>query len=341
VELFRTGGKDVYLYDVNSLYPFCMTKEFPGVTQPCNDITGYGCADVTVQIPEQSLCPLPHRMVDGRIQYPWGKFRGVWTFAEIQNAIENHEARVLKIHSAEGTSAASGCYREFVETLYANRLKAKSPAESLFWKLLLNNLYGQLAVSGEITRTLPLSHLAWKEGAVQFGQKILAPFVHPLPLHTNYLHAAYVTAYGRIELLKFLGQVHPDKLIYCDTDSILCIGPMPDVVTSTGLGLLKLELHEKACDVFAPKTYHIGERWKAKGVPKRFARQFIETGRVEYEQPFRYREAVQFYDRANSRQLSVWRKVSKIRVSGYLAKRKMGCKFTPKRACAKGGKSLG
>lgn len=84
-----------------------------------------------------------------------------------------------------------------------------------------------------------------------------------------------------------------------------------------------------ACQTFAPKMYSVGSEYKAKGVPKRLAQTFIETGRAEFDLPFKMREAIRFYDRKNIRKLSVWRTVSKEKRSDYDRKRLVGNRYFP------------
>jgi hypothetical protein len=92
---------------------------------------------------------------------------------------------------------------------------------------------------------------------------------------------------------------------------------------------MKLEGWEKIAVCQAPKLYRIGKVYRAKGVPKRLAKDFFERGRVDYDIPFRFREAVAFYDRSNSKKLSVWRNVEKFRRGGYDRKKQVGNRFIP------------
>lgn len=363
VELFSPGGTGRILYtDINSLYPFVMTQPFPDDLVTMNDVDGHGVARVTIKIPPQFIAPLPVRMDDGGIMYPCGKIApkkyevetdgrehqtGVWTCAEIREAVQHHGAKIVKVHEVFGSDRADYYYRDFVTKIYAKRKVEKDPARKLMLKLLMNNLYGQLGMSGIITRSLNRDKPTPHKVLSCYGKKVLAEMKMPLKAHVNYLHAAHVTSFARLELLKYLRML-ADELIYCDTDSVIfwCKDEPPFPI-GTELGQMKLEGEADKVEIIFPKTYHLSgfdtgegeamEVWKAKGVRKDLAQQFIETGAVSFSQPNKLREAVRFYDRNNSRKLSVWKRVDKKVVSGYKRKVRKGDKFFPKTLDIKGG----
>lgn len=354
VELFKveSEGKKVLWTDINSLYPFVMKdKVFPGQLSDCgNKLADYGIARCRVRVPESAITVLPYRSETGRILYPVGTFTGTWTVAELQEA-ERQGTKILKVERCNGTNEGMKPYGEFVERLYNARLASNSDAEKLFFKLLMNNLYGRLGTSGVIGRTVYRDEKTELEG-VPFGEKVLVNYSMPLSEETNWSHAAHVTAYGRLELFKYAQQIQSD-LIYCDTDSVIFDSISGEIPFKTGkeLGLMKVvqrcskcgcEWHPEtackagkaldywdACNTYAPKLYQTDGVYKAKGVPKRLAQTFIETGKAEFDLPFKYREAVRFYDRKNSRKLSVWRTVTKEMRSGYDRKKLVGNNYFP------------
>src|SRR5262245_39159328 len=154
VELFAKGGYGNFHYvDVNSLYPACMLEDFPADMLPMSSIDdGLGVARVKVKVPDCYIAPLPFRNLYGRIFYPTGTFQGVWTFSELRKA-QQLGAKVLKVFEAYGSKQTVKPYSSYVGLCWDKRQKAQSEAENLFWKLLLNNLYGRLGFSGKITRS--------------------------------------------------------------------------------------------------------------------------------------------------------------------------------------------
>ena len=329
VELFSNGGSgNIAWVDINSLYPHCMTKRFPTEFKEQNKITDYGVTNVTIEIPHQAIAPLPYRtsqkdnltgVSSGSIIFPCGKLTGTWINAEIINAVEKHGAKIKKVHWSYGSADGEDYYASFVREFYSRRLKATSEAYKLIYKLLMNNLYGQLGMGGMVSRTMAFTEELGDRiarGVVKarpFGDNILVDQAIPLPPHVNYAHAAHVTGYGRIRLMEFMRQIPEKDLIYCDTDSLFFFSKNKTLPFQTGseLGEMKMEGWGARIDVYAPKMYSIDNVAKAKGVPRAMAQKFITDGEVEYDAPYKMREAINFYDRGNSRKLSVWRKVTK------------------------------
>jgi hypothetical protein len=333
VELFRREAKgDLFWTDINSLYPYCMTLDYPDSVQDMTDVDGYGIAGVRIKVPEGFIMPLPVRNSDDeRIIYPFGTFEGVWTHHEIRNAVENHGAKILKIYDSIGSKRGFPYYRDYIEHFYRLRKASTDGAKKLFYKLLMNNLYGQLATRGIITKTVDCHDKRLGTGATVFGKRAFLDLQTGIPAHVNYLHAAYVTSYGRLELARYLRQLGK-RMIYCDTDSTIFEGK-PPFETGSELGQMKLEGTGKACVCYAPKTYVFDDEFVAKGIPKKHAKAYIKKRKVTFAQPFRFREAAAFFDRGNKRKLSVWRNITKELRTEYLKKRfdKKSGLFLPKR----------
>ncbi|NDF15410.1 hypothetical protein EB061_08825, partial [bacterium] len=304
VELFSKGGEGCVMWtDVNSLYPWAMTQKYPHECKQTSDMKEYGLTEATVDVPMQPYAPLPYRtkeadgfsgISEGSILFPCGRFTGTWTNHELRNAVENHGVKILKLHYTFGTDRASDYYGNFVKKFYKKRLESKTPAYKLIYKLLMNNLYGQLGMSGKVIKTCKLTEIDLKRiqrgdlRVQMIGNNVLKEFFIPLPEHCNYLHASYVTSYGRLRLLEFMRKVPPEDMVYCDTDSLFFFAkdwkaPFP---TGDGLGEMKLEDKGSRITTYAPKVYSINDIVKAKGVPRRLARKFVEQGYVEYDAPF-------------------------------------------------------
>jgi len=324
VELFQHDVRgNLFWTDINSLYPYCMTFDYPVMAKDMKDIEGYGVAGVKIKIPERYIQPLPCRIEgkkDGeeRVNYPFGTMEGIWTFHEIRTAVE-HGAKILKLYDAVGSKAGHPYYADFVQTFYKLRKGTDDKAKKLFYKLLMNNLYGQLASRGVITKTVSMHDPRLVSGTKTFGVKAFLDMTTRPPEHVNYLHAAYVASYGRLELFRYMNQLG-ERMIYCDTDSVIFTGKPPFEI-GDDLGQMKLVARGKHCITHAPKTYVFDDEFVAKGVPKLHAKKFIKTGKAKYDQPFRYREAAKFFDRGNTHKLSVWRTVTKELRSEYDKKR--------------------
>lgn len=365
VELFSQGGEGNILYtDINSLYPSVMMQPFPLQMEQdkSGKLEGWGVARVRITIPECRIAPLPVEREDGSIYYPYGTIdgkdsalngegqprNGVYTFHELRNAVE-HGARIETIYEAWNSIGADYPYRSFVKLLYEKRKQCSDDDPfKLIYKLIMNNLYGQLAQSGTATTSVPLDKLIQKDSegkplykedgspfltkhGVVFGKLALVDTQFPLPEHVNIVHGAYVTSYARLALQGYLRSIPTDDLIYCDTDSVIFFnkGKNPPFKLSNELGEMKLEAKCKSCLTFGPKMYQTedskGEmKYKAKGVPHRYQQEFIERGYVAFDSPFNLRESIAFFDdlkkngiHEKSRLASVWRRVEKHRRTNY------------------------
>lgn len=333
VELFKVcnDSRAVCWTDINSLYPYVMKRDYPGPLEAWTRkrLPRFGVVRCVVKQPKTDLPVLPFRGEDGRILYPWGTFQGVWTVEELNYAV-SRGAKIIKRLECLGTDESMTPYGNFVDKLYETRLASTSAAEKLFFKLLMNNLYGRLAASGKIGRTVWQTEKNRLEG-VPYGDKVLVNYQMPLADETNWCHAAYVTAYGRMELHRYLVKIGASKMIYCDTDSCVfdCPGKQIPFAVGSDLGQMKLEGWEKIAVTYAPKMYRIGKRYKAKGVPVRLAREFIASGHAEFDLPFKLREAIRFFDQSNRKKLSVWRKVVKTMIGKYDRKKLKNNRYFP------------
>lgn len=319
VELFQQGGAgNIFYTDINSLYPACMTLTFPRLAEYQKRPKGYGVAWAIVEVPESKFAPLPLRRADGAIYYPCGRFEGVWTYAELQNAVD-YGTKIIRIVKCYGAAKGEKYYAPFVDKLFKLRAAADSEPEKLMLKLCMNNLYGRLAIGGEITRN--------RKGTLELYNSQM-----PLPEFTNYLHAAHVTSYGRLNLWNYFQRVGPENMIYCDTDGIFFFSKdQPPFQCCGDLGKMKLEKRVSKCYVFSPKMYVLGFHAKAKGVKRRYAARFIREGEVEISQPYKLRETIEYLTRGTGekKQLSVWRKVIKTVRIGYDKKTLRDGQYSP------------
>lgn len=328
-------------YDINSMYPFCMMNEYPEtLTDDPGMNRGKGMAEVTIQIPlDIFVAPLPHRTFNDELWYPVGIFRGVWTYDEIRQA-ESMGSKVMKVHKAVGCNVMVRPFNQFIETLYLKRKRSTDDAERLFLKVLMNALYGKIASRNQVTRMVSryklmksnpdrIDDVKW----VTYHRGLLDYFTPQQP-YVNVCWGSMVTAYARLLLLKYMLKVPPDKLIYCDTDSVYCLDH--DMGDSKELGRMKLEKRAGIMTVVQPKAYRIDGYYRAKGVPKPkldengkvivdFARQYIEDGLTEFQAPIRFRASINSH-RGKANQ---WVQHSKGRRTNYQSKRLSGDRYVP------------
>ncbi len=312
VELEQDRKDSIIGYDINSCFPFCMLSEFPMV---CNDDPQLsktkGMAEVTITVPtDMYVGPLFWRDSHDRLVYPVGRFKGIWTYDEIRFA-ESLGCRVQKVHKAIGSNYCERPFDEFILTIYKKRKESKNASEREVLKVVMNSLYGKLASKSTITRVVS-KHTMLKSGSKRITDvqwidhnRGLLDFHTPQPRYVNVLWGAMVTANARILLTKYLIQVPPEKLIYCDTDSVY-VNDF-ELPLSTDLGGMKLEKRAKIMTVLQPKAYRLDDFYRAKGIPRPkmgdngqilidYAKAYMEDGMAEFEAPIRFRESLRRAD---------------------------------------------
>lgn len=355
-------------FDVNSMYPYCMMTDYPMLTnEDPKMVKKKGMAECTVSVPhDMYVGPLVSRDAGGRLVYPVGVFKGIWTYDELAYA-NSIGVQILKVHKAIGGNYTERPFDHFIETVYARRKASTNPAEREVLKVILNSLYGKLASKSTITRVVSKYNLL-KNGSTRMDDvkwidhnRGLLDFTTPQQRYVNVLWGAMITANARVLLTKYLRQVPPEKLVYCDTDSVY-VNDF-DLPTSDDLGGLKLEKSAKVMKVLQPKVYQLDSFFKAKGVPKPrevkredyeaswgkvegwlpglsvpkpimkgestivldYARSFMEEGLAEFEAPLRFRQSIG----SKRGKVNQWIMQSKSMRSEYTAKKLSGDRYYP------------
>ena len=338
-EMFREGTSKAFRkIDVASMYPSVMLGDFPDEASyvKVGDMREFGMSDVTVDIPEMFVCPLPVRTA-GANAYPFGKIRGKWTNHEIRLA-EQLGVKMIEMHESYGTDESCQPFKDYILRMYNDRKKAKTECEKTVLKLFMNSLYGQLAQRGDnLTMGISIHSVKFQEMFEnwqeedgdsmlwqRYGDHILIPKKTPVPEHSNYLIAAYITSYARIKLLKALLKIPRESLLYCDTDAIMYEGEQPIVPEGKG-EIGEWELQESGrgeIKFYQPKSYSmdwsgfdakkgLGEykKFYAKGVNKEHAEEYLFKGKTVVTIPYRLKEAIRAYGSEiidDGRPLSVW-----------------------------------
>ncbi len=310
VEVFTLGEVTGPLnhYDVNSLYPSVMRghpypdlSSWKRVRMP--DFSREGMATLTLTVPETDVPCLPYRH-DDEILYPYGTLTGTWPYPEIRQAVLDG-AVIDHVEEAVEFSRTVDPFTAFVEECYAARMRSTTDLDRVFFKLLMNALYGKFGQGGELV-------------VIANDEEQVLPA--KVPRHANVIWSAYVTSYARLRLLDYL-RMAPSH--YTDTDSLFTAATLP--VAST-LGALKLEGVVQRAEFVGNKLYllydvttqedHYDEIARAKGVPRKRAGGFVRTGRAVYRKPARFRESRRSFLAPN-----VWYQVKKTRSLAYTKRR--------------------
>lgn len=155
-EIFYRGLiKNVYLYDINSLYPYVMKKyEYPNpntLFKPKNfnkeNIIKYdGISFVSLFCPLNIDYPLlPYRR-DEKLIFPTGFINGWYSNVELRKSFDLGY-KLLKIHKQILYKSNFKIFDNYISDLYKKRLKYKEENNNLqiVYKIALNSLYGKFA----------------------------------------------------------------------------------------------------------------------------------------------------------------------------------------------------
>jgi hypothetical protein len=258
-EVFTTGKikKSLYLYDVNSLYPFSMKNEFADtetLQKMIHDVDisiikkYHGVSYVEVNAPYMHYPILPFRDDAKRLIFPYGTWKGFYSHNELIYAMENgYKITPLSTVYYEKTFRP---FDLFVDTFYS--LRKSDPKNSTVYKLILNSLYGKWGQNWDDNfvfkpltklKKLPDNFVMEKNGWAILREK------GKIPVFANPIFSVYTTAYARILMHKLL--IESDAL-YCDTDSVITAKKLED---SQELGKVKLEQSIKKTILVKPKLY--------------------------------------------------------------------------------------
>lgn len=293
VEVFNRLGKNLFKYDVNSLYPYAMWKyDYPyGKHAHYTDkkdierklqFKRLGVLRCTIEINEMEYPYLAKRH-DKKLMFPVGKWEDWITSFEYEEALKR--GYKIEIHEGYFWNKKGRLFKEFVTDNY--ELKRNSTgAKKEVAKLFLNSAYGKFGQrrTKKIIKTeqellnqgVDMDSYLYLNRDLGILQKEVESYQNR---KINPIIAVFVTAYARHEL--YLGMEHifkqPNGIVYyVDTDCIVANKPLPEnLIHPDNLGAWDKEHKDRVYDegVFvAPKLYALikpeEEILKLKGVSK-------------------------------------------------------------------------
>lgn len=317
VEVFQDKCEAALYFDINSSFPYAMTKPVPGEFERTSkrltdDPDKIFLVDATFTVPESYLPPIPTR-VEGRLFFPVGTWRSWLTGIDL-GLLLREGGKIEKVHEVMYFAPMTDL-KDYAIDLYDQRKKASDPFDKLVLKYLLNSCYGKFAERPEKERMIifpderTMGRLKRNFDSDELERMQLMPGVYVEPVLVDVQHehvpvAAYITARARLTLYDYLTQSR--DCYYCDTDGF---ATTDDYETADDLGALKLEKKITSGTFIAPKVYRLDgqvlgkEGWrdettvKAKGFSlgkgkeavERFT-SLVEGQEIEIERMARIRE---------------------------------------------------
>lgn len=279
----------MYVYDVNALYPFTMEEFDMPIGKPTLfegdirkiDPNAFGFFYCKIKTPDN----LEHPIIQTHIKInnikstiaPLGQWEDMIFSAELDNAIKyGYHFEILWGY----TFKRKNVFKDYVDTLYELRLQyQKSNPLNLIAKLLMNSLYGKFGMNDSFPNIEILTKKEFNEfvegfkgeinSFIELDNKTMVIYRssqadintmldgHKETHNVSIGISAAITAYARIHMSQFKN--NPDfKLYYSDTDSAYFDRPLPDhFINKKVLGKLKLENVCNKAIFLAPKMYYL------------------------------------------------------------------------------------
>lgn len=221
----------------------------------------------------------------GKVIFPIGKFESVLSTPELLLALE---LKLVKKVISVALYDRGKIFKDFIDFFYNERVQAKQKdnyAYSLFFKLIMNSLYGKFGqLSGEWQtkgKCDPLEVDYWNE-TIQGDKHIykmrkIAGLIQRYDRKEESFNSfcaisSHVTSYARIKLWDLMNQAKMENVYYCDTDSLFVneqgYKNLKTQIDNTALGQLKIEAETNNLKIIGCKHYQFGDKIRHKGRKK-------------------------------------------------------------------------
>lgn len=313
--VFKRGlGKEVTYYDIHSLYPYVLaTRVYPDWSSviyekddpSVENIFKYeGFSRVRIHYPDTYFPILPVT-INGYLLTATGDYEGLWTHVELRAAVERG-AEILEVYENIYTTETFTPLKRYMVTLYERRLEAKRRGDRFegVYKLFMNALSGKWGQRYENTLYEPVDVDSISDpdglkgivtehaGDVEYFLKSIES--HYTPQFVYVPLAVYMTAYARLHEIKYLEEAFPD-VYACDTDSVFT---HHSYELGNNLGEMGIKAEPRDWVYLYPKQYASHDRegnWtgRIKGVPRDLQEEFLTEGKVTWQKPSTFKEAVE------------------------------------------------
>jgi DNA polymerase elongation subunit (family B) len=295
--------KPIYVYDLNSLYPYVMRNCF----FPIGFIGEYYLDEITQNMLWEyegmglfeidapygvfgfydngnfiDIGILPIKMkIDKNIKlvFPIGKFYGFFNFPEIRYAIlKGYKIKPLYVQLWSREYLPK--IKEFIDYFYELKKDHKGDIMGDLAKIILNSLYGKFGqnqIGDKIISIDELYDLTNKNPNITYSYLNDEDYVQVKTQNINksrssyYNIASYITSWARVILLSKIDYVikRGGKIYYMDTDSIFTDIKINDnSFIGNEIGKMKLEKEGKEILILGSKNYIINGKMYSKGIPK-------------------------------------------------------------------------
>jgi len=305
------GGPFIHL-DVNSLYPFIMQSyELPvallgvyaniSVDDVASLLIEY---EVVARVAIETEEPL-YAVRDGeKVIFPIGRFDTyVCTEGMRQAIMRGHLRCIYKLAAYRSIKV----FTSYVDYFYKMRTEARACGDRVGErnaKLMMNSLYGKFGqkrpASVQRTPCDPMEYFREPGYIVETGDYVTVTRMFGIETVEVGLEygpqsvvaiPAHVTEFGRMLLWSIIEGIGVDRVLYCDTDSIIIrerdLARVKYPIDGSRLGALKTEDRYTDLEIIGAKDYRTDHTRKLKGIPA----SAVEVGPNIYQFPQFLRQA--------------------------------------------------
>jgi len=284
INVFKRGYfPKVYVYDINSCYPYQMTK-LPDISKgrffyrkgkPKAEFThGWVKAKVYIDPNEKggyNPCLLKYRQHHSNY-FPSGEFETYITLLEYERLKSYFEIEIIDGIYWRPNSEIRYFLKDAIEGTYLERTKTDDVNVKYFLKIVLNGLYGKFL---EKRKCLLDPKDIGKLGMFETGN-LFNPF-----------YASYILAGSRLQLFDAIVSTDQDNLIACSTDSVMVKRPMPNLELSKDLGAWSIDDEGDAvvigCGVYSIRDKDLNMKTKLRGFHVVNVAKEDESKRAKYD----------------------------------------------------------
>lgn len=253
--------ENVRTYDLNSCYPDRMrTMGVPlgrGAQTRQLQFSKPAFYDVTVRAPANLRVAILPTRINGAMYLPSGTFRTTVTNDELAFAME-HGYQLLQLHGGYEYEALGFPFTAFVNRSEKIRKESKGLPRDEAAKRMQNSVYGKFGTRRVRRKMLildegdlpPLSAEPW------FIDENIWIIEEEADIEARPEWSAWITAQGRLKLLRAVYAIGPEKCLYGDTDSLTIFPDDAHYLTiGAEYGQWKLEKSWMRFRAIAPKVY--------------------------------------------------------------------------------------
>jgi hypothetical protein len=303
-EVFKLGKCSALAYDINSLYPFVMSRMFfPDVSNLKKESkvdlryldyllkNDEGLASVRLIHKDSYFGFIPFR--SEKLLFPIGEFETVINFNELRFALDANIIEIIKCNYVVYGKRVETPFKEFIEFHYNKKVESNFELDKTIHKYISNSLYGKFGMRYKYTteyfKELPIQEIKKLMLENKFymlklfseirldcyliyeSKKIMNGFCS-IPAYSS-----YITSEARIKLLSHL--LDNPTVLYCDTDSIFIEDKFNGIINNE-IGNFKIE--KEITEIKGLKNYISKDVFGLHEVIKGISKNAIKVSDNEY-----------------------------------------------------------